>query len=69
MTWCARCVRQRGLPALTTFVSLTSRPVFERQDFVIAGYFGEGEDAAKTYAMCCVLKPDPPGPADEVEAD
>ena len=49
--------RQRGLPALSTFASLTSRPVFERHGFVITGerYFGEGDDAAKTYAMRCVL--------------
>jgi putative acetyltransferase len=49
--------RQRGLPALTTFASLTSRPVFERHGFVITGerYFGEGDRAAKTYAMRCVL--------------
>ena len=49
--------RQRGLPALTTFASLTSRPVFERHGFVITGerYFGEGDGAAKTYAMRCVL--------------
>ena len=49
--------RQRGLPALTTFASLTSRPVFEKQGFVITGerYFGEGDRAAKTYAMRCVL--------------
>jgi putative acetyltransferase len=49
--------RQRGLPALTTFASLTSRPVFERHGFVITGerYFGEGDLAAKTYAMRCVL--------------
>ena len=49
--------RQRGLPALTTFASLTSRPVFERHGFVITGerYFGEGDHAAKTYAMRCVL--------------
>ena len=49
--------RQRGLPALTTFASLTSRPVFERHGFVITGerYFGEGEHAAKTYAMRRVL--------------
>jgi hypothetical protein len=40
-----------------TFASLTSRPVFERHGFVITGerYFGEGERAAKTYAMRCVL--------------
>jgi putative acetyltransferase len=49
--------RQRGVPALTTFASLTSRPVFERHGFVITGerYFGEGDRAAKTYAMRCVL--------------
>ena len=49
--------RQRGLRTLTTFASLTSRPVFERHGFVITGerYFGEGDDAAKTYAMRCVL--------------
>jgi putative acetyltransferase len=49
--------RRRGLPALTTFASLTSRPVFERYGFVITGerYFGEGDRAAKTYAMRCVL--------------
>jgi putative acetyltransferase len=49
--------RQRGLPALTTFASLTSRPVFERHGFVITGErsFGEGDRAAKTYAMRCVL--------------
>lgn len=47
----------RGLPALTTFASLTSRAVFERLGFVITGerYFGEGDGAAKTYAMRCVL--------------
>jgi putative acetyltransferase len=49
--------RQRGLPALTTFASLTSRRVFERHGFVITGerYFGEGDHAAKTYAMRCLL--------------
>jgi putative acetyltransferase len=49
--------RQRGLPALTTFASLTSRPVFERQGFVVTGerFFGEGDRAAQTYAMRCVL--------------
>ena len=49
--------RQCGLPALTTFASLTSRPVFERHSFLITGerYFGEGDHAAKTYAMRCVL--------------
>ena len=49
--------RQRALPALTTFASLTSRPVFERHGFVITSerYFGEGDRAAKTYAMRCVL--------------
>jgi putative acetyltransferase len=49
--------RQRGLPALTTFASLTSEPVFERQGFVTTGqrYFGEGDSAAKTYAMRCAL--------------
>jgi putative acetyltransferase len=49
--------RQRGLPALTTFASLTSWPVFERHGFVITGerYFGEGDRAAKTYAMRCVV--------------
>ena len=49
--------RERGLTALTTFASLTSRPVFERHGFVVTGerYFGEGEGAAKTYAMRCVL--------------
>ena len=45
--------RERGLPALTTFASLTSRPVFERRGFVITGerYFGEGDAATRTYAM------------------
>jgi putative acetyltransferase len=49
--------RHRGLPALTTFASLTSRPVFERHGFVITGerYFGEGDQAAKTFAMRCRL--------------
>ena len=49
--------RQRGLPTLTTFASLTSRPVFERHGFVITGerHFGEGDSAAQTYAMRCVL--------------
>jgi putative acetyltransferase len=49
--------RQRGLPAVTTFASLTSRPVFERHGFVITGerYFGEGDGAAKTYEMRRVL--------------
>jgi putative acetyltransferase len=49
--------RQRGRPALTTFASLTSRPVFERHGFVITGerYFGDGDSAAKTYAMRCLL--------------
>jgi putative acetyltransferase len=49
--------RQRGLPAVTTFASLTSRPVFERHGFVITAerYFGEGDGAAKTYEMRCVL--------------
>jgi putative acetyltransferase len=49
--------RQRGLSAVTTFASLTSRPVFERHGFVITGerYFGEGDGAAKTYEMRCVL--------------
>ena len=49
--------RQRGLPAVTTFASLTSRPVFERHGFVITGerYFGQGDGAAKTYEMRCVL--------------
>jgi GNAT superfamily N-acetyltransferase len=50
--------RERGLPALTTFASLTSRPVFERHGFVITGerYFGEGDHAAKTYSMRCSLE-------------
>lgn len=45
--------RERGLPTLTTFASLTSRPVFERQGFVVTGerWFGEGDGAARTYAM------------------
>ena len=45
--------RARGVPALTTFASLTSRPVFERSGFVVTGqrYFGEGDGAAKTYSM------------------
>ena len=49
--------RQRGLPAVTTFAGLTSRPVFERHGFVITGerYVGEGDNAAKTYEMRCVL--------------
>ena len=49
--------RERGLPKLTTFASLTSRPVFERQGFMITGerYFGEGDTAAKTYEMGRVL--------------
>jgi len=49
--------RARGLPALTTFASLTSRPVFERLGFVTTGqrYFGEGDRAVKTYAMRCAL--------------
>lgn len=49
--------RQRGLPAVTTFASLTSRPVFERHGFVVLRerYFGEGDGAAKTYEMRCVL--------------
>lgn len=49
--------RERGLSALTTFASLTSRPVFERHGFVITGerYFGEGDSATRTYAMRCVL--------------
>jgi len=49
--------RQCRLPALTTFASLTSRPVFERQGFVTTGqrYFGEGDRAAKSYAMRCPL--------------
>ena len=48
---------QQGLRALTTFASLTSRPVFARQGFVITGerYIGEGDGATKTYAMCRVL--------------
>ena len=54
--------RQRGLPAVTAFASLTSRPVFERRGFVVTGqrYFGEGDAAAKTYEMRCVL--DGPNP-------
>ena len=57
LAWVVALARQRGLPALTTFASLTSRPVFERHGFVITGerYFGEGAGAAKTYAMRCVL--------------
>jgi putative acetyltransferase len=49
--------RQRGRPAVTTFASLTSRPVFERHGFVITRerYFGEGDGAAKTYEMRCAL--------------
>jgi len=49
--------RQQNLRALTTFASRTSRPVFARQGFVITGerYFGEGERATQTYAMCRVL--------------
>ena len=49
--------RARGLPALTTFASLTSQPVFERLGFVITGqrYFGEGVGAAKTYSMRCAF--------------
>jgi putative acetyltransferase len=52
--------RALGLPALTTFASLTSRPAFERLGFVITGerYFGEGDRAAKTYAMRCALNAD-----------
>ena len=50
--------RQRGLPAVTTYASLTSRPVFERHGFVITGerYFGDGDHATKTYEMRCVLE-------------
>jgi putative acetyltransferase len=53
--------RQRDLAALTTFASLTSRPVFERHGFVITGeqYFGVGDSAAKTYAMRCILDGSP----------
>jgi putative acetyltransferase len=49
--------RRRDLPVLTTFASLTSRRVFERQGFAVTGerYFGEGDEAAKTYAMRCLL--------------
>ena len=49
--------RERGLPELTTFASLTSRPVFERHGFEITGerYFGDGDGAAKTYAMRCLV--------------
>jgi putative acetyltransferase len=49
--------RARGLPASTTFASLTSRQVIERLGFVATGqrYFGEGDRAAKTYAMRCAL--------------
>ena len=49
--------RQRGLPAVTTFASQTSRPVFERHGLVVTGqrYFGEGDAAAKTYEMRRVL--------------
>lgn len=51
--------RQRGLSVVTTFASLTSRPVFERHGFVITGerYFGEGDSAAKTYEMRLLLDP------------
>ena len=57
LAWVIAEARQRGLPALTTFASLTSRPVFERHGFLITGerYFGEGDGAAKTYEMRCVL--------------
>jgi putative acetyltransferase len=57
LAWVIAFARLRGLPALTTFASLTSRPVFERQGFVITGerYFGEGDSAARTYAMRYVL--------------
>ena len=50
--------RQRGLTVLTTFASLTSQRVFERQGFTITGerYFGDGDLAAKTYAMRRVLQ-------------
>ena len=50
--------RARGLPALTTFASLTSRPVFERLGFHSTGerYFGEGDGAAKTWAMRLALE-------------
>jgi putative acetyltransferase len=48
---------RRDLPVVTTFASLTSRPVFERHGFVVTGerFFGEGEGAAKTYEMRCVV--------------
>lgn len=51
---------QRGLRVLTTFASLTSRPVFERQGFVVTGErtFGEGDGAVMTHAMRRVLDDD-----------
>lgn len=53
--------RAHGLPVLTTYASLTSRPVFERLGFVTKGerYFGEGEGAAKTWAMRLALEDGP----------
>ena len=55
----AALAERRGLRLLTTFASLTSRPVFERQGFEVTGerYFGEGDRAVKTYAMRRVLSP------------
>ncbi len=52
--------RDRGLLALSTFASLTSRPVFARHGFVVVGErtFGEGDAAALTYEMRLVLDPD-----------
>jgi putative acetyltransferase len=57
----AALAAQRGLRVLTAFASLTSRPVFERQGFVVVGErsFGEGDRAARTYAMRRVLDADP----------
>ena len=56
--------QQGGIPAPTTFASLTSRPVFQRHGLLIIGerYFGEGDGAAKTYARRRVLTA-PPRPS------
>jgi hypothetical protein len=49
--------RGPGSSAHPLAIIVTSRPVLERHGFVIMGerYFGEGDRAAKTYVMRCVL--------------
>lgn len=58
-TICA--ARERGLPQLTTHASITARPFFERQGFVVTAECHPVINGVETtnYAMTCPLVPGP----------